>query len=397
MLHNLPLLSVVIGLILYTVLAGADFGAGFWQLTAGNGPGATEIRSHAHDSMAPVWEANHVWLIFVLTVFWTAYPAAFGSIASTAAVPLFIAALGIIFRGAAYALLSGSRTTRETRIIETIFAISSVLTPFALGTVAGAIGARRIPVGNARGDLFRSWLGPTSVLVGVLAVAISAFLAAVYLCGDAARVGNVPLQRRFRARALGAGVVAGALALGGLAVLHSDADPLFRGLVGGLGIIGLIVSALSGAGTLALVWWRRFALARYTAALAVTAIIAGWALAQRPVLLPGLTVSQAAAPASTLVPLLIAVVAGAALLFPALALLFGLFFGRLGGADAGQPLAARPITGAHWQTPAAAACLVAGFGLLTVAETDWAHLLGVLALLAFVALGFLALASADTD
>ena len=112
-LYELPLIFVLVGLALYTILGGADFGAGIWQLTAGSGPDADRLRDHVHESMAPVWEANHVWLIFVLTVFWTGYPTAFGSIASTLSIPLFIAGLGIIFRGAGYALRSGTRTARE--------------------------------------------------------------------------------------------------------------------------------------------------------------------------------------------------------------------------------------------------------------------------------------------
>src|SRR5205807_9451385 len=201
LLQSLPLVFVLAGVALYTVLAGADFGAGFWQLFAGRGPHAERIREHAHDSMAPVWEANHVWLIFVLTVFWTAYPTAFGSIASTLAAPLFIAAIGIILRGAAYALRSGASTRRELGSIDTVFAISSILTPFALGAVVGAIASRRVPVGNAAGDLFSSWTGPSSILIGTLAVATSAYLAAVYLCADAVRLGEAGLLERFRARA----------------------------------------------------------------------------------------------------------------------------------------------------------------------------------------------------
>src|SRR5580692_5029996 len=176
-LYELPLIFVLIGLVLYTVLAGADFGAGFWQLFAGRGQGGVRVRDHAHESMAPVWEANHVWLIFVLTVTWTAYPSAFGSIASTLSVPLFIAAVGIILRGAAYALRAGTATARERRWIDAVFAASSILTPFALGTMVGAIASRRVPVGNAAGHLFSSWTGATSILVGVLAVATAAYLA----------------------------------------------------------------------------------------------------------------------------------------------------------------------------------------------------------------------------
>src|ERR1700730_1060842 len=114
LLQSIPLVFVLAGVALYTVLGGADFGAGFWQLFAGRNERGERVREFAHHSMGPVWEANHVWLIFVLTVFWTAYPRAFGSIASTLAVPLFIAVIGIVFRGAAYALRAGAASDRES-------------------------------------------------------------------------------------------------------------------------------------------------------------------------------------------------------------------------------------------------------------------------------------------
>ena len=236
--------------------------------------------------------------------------------------PLFIAALGIILRGAAYALYAGTSGARERRAIETVFSLSSVLTPFVLGTVVGGIASRRVPVGNAAGSLVSSWLNPTSIFLGVLAVAVAAFLAAAYLAADAERLADPNLERRFRLRALGAGIATGAIALGGLVVVHADGQPLYEGLVGGAGLAGLICSALAALVTLALVWWRRFGPARYTAALAVAAIIAGWALAQRPVLLPGLTVAAAAAPRDTLIAVVVAVLAGAILLFPSLGLCF---------------------------------------------------------------------------
>src|SRR5689334_4781853 len=153
-LYDLPLIFALIGLALYIVLGGADFGAGIWQLLSGGGPRAERVRTQAHRAMAPVWEANHVWIIFVLTVTWTAYPEAFASVASTLAVPLFIAALGIIMRGAAYALRSGAAGHRELRRIDLLFAVSSVITPFALGAAVGGVASRRVPVGNAAGDLF---------------------------------------------------------------------------------------------------------------------------------------------------------------------------------------------------------------------------------------------------
>jgi len=128
-LETIVLLFALAGLVLYAVLAGADFGAGVWQLLSGPGPHGRAIRDHAHHAMAPVWEANHVWLIFVLTVTWTAFPLAFGSLASTLSIPISLAALGIIFRGLAYALQSATDVARERRIIDIAFAVSSILTP----------------------------------------------------------------------------------------------------------------------------------------------------------------------------------------------------------------------------------------------------------------------------
>ncbi|MGH2910419.1 MAG: cytochrome d ubiquinol oxidase subunit II, partial [Solirubrobacteraceae bacterium] len=175
-LYELPIICVLIGLTLYVVLGGADFGAGLWQLESVLLAGrdersrrrAEEIREHAHHSMGPVWEANHVWLIFVLTVTWTAYPRAFGAIASTLEVPLLIAGVGIVFRGAAYARRAGSAGARESAVIDTVFSLSSVLTPFALGTIIGAIVLRRVPVGDAAGSITASWTGPFSILLGAL-------------------------------------------------------------------------------------------------------------------------------------------------------------------------------------------------------------------------------------
>ena len=393
-LYALPLIFALIGLAFYAVLAGADFGAGWWQLTAGNGPGATSVRDHAHRAMAAVWEANHVWLIFVITVIWTAYPSAFGSIFSTLSIPLFIAAVGIIFRGTAYALRTGASSVRELSAIDTAFALSSILTPFALGAVIGGIASRRVPVGNAAGDPFSSWLNPTSLLIGALAVATAAYLAAVFLCADAARLGEPELERRFRNRALAAGLVSGAIALAGLPVLRFDAEPLYRGLVAGKGLIGLVASIVAGCATLALVWSRRYEASRYTAAVAVAAIIAGWALAQSPVFLEGLTVRQAAAGRDTLVAVSVAVLAGAAILFPSLALLFRLVLGgKLGeGESAAEgPAPARSLLtalGPGLLPRLAIAFLVGGIGFLTVANAAWAHSLGVLFLFAFVVAAF---------
>ena len=393
-LYDLPLVLALIGLAFYTVLAGADFGAGFWQLIAGKGKQADEIRDHGYHAMAPVWEANHVWLIFVLTVVWTAYPIAFGSIASTLSIPLFIAGIGIVLRGGAYALRAGTATTREQRGVDSVFAVSSILTPFALGTVIGALASEQVHVGNPGGSLVTSWLNPTSITIGVLAVTSSAYLAAVFLSGDAAREGRHALADRFRARALAAGLAAGGVAIAGLIVLHFDAERIFRRLTEGEGLPALVVSLTAGIATLLLVWYRRYEPARYTAALAVAATIAGWAVAQNPVFLQGLTVRQAAAGHDVLVAVVVAILVGALLLFPSLALLFRLTLGGelRSGKRGSRKSPVRPHRrhriAARLDARLALAFLVAGIGFLTIANAAWAHGIGVACFFGFILSGY---------
>ena len=322
--------------------------------------------------MGPVWEANHVWLIFVLVIAWTAYPVAYGSITSTLAAPLLIAAIGIIFRGAAYALRGA---LDESRLAEYLFALSSVLTPFALGTAIGAIATGRVPVGNALGNPVTSWLNPASradrgarggllrvpgggLSGGGLAAAFErrgcrsggrrvAHVGGVADAGEVAGAGgdDGTLANAFRRRALAAGLVCGALALAGLLVMRNSGLNLTHGAALAL----VCVSAAAGLATLLLCWWYRFELARVTAALAVAAVVVGWAAGQAPRFLPGLTVVQAAASRSTLVALIIAVACGAVVLVPSLALLFTLYLrGRLDTPEDAAPgptpadFAARP-------------------------------------------------------
>jgi cytochrome d ubiquinol oxidase subunit II len=395
LLQAIPLVFVFAGLALYMVLAGADFGAGFWQLFAGRGEHAERIREHAHHSIGPVWEANHVWLIFVLTVFWTAYPKAFGSIASTLGAALFVAALGIVCRGAAYAFRTGADSVRESGTIDTIFSLASILTPFALGAAIGGIATNRVPVGNAAGHLFSSWLNPTSIFIGVLAVASCAYLAAIYLAADAARDGHQALERDFRLRALGAGVVAGAVAIGGLFIVNAEYHPLVHSLLSGRALAAVIASLVAGVLTLALVYDRRYESARYCGAIAVAAIVAGWALARWPTILPGLTVGQAAAGHDALVWVIVCVLVGGAILFPSLAVLFRLTLaGRFRTAEAAEPELARQVVAAARSgllARLAIALLIAGFGLLNIADAEWAHAVGVVCLFCFVLLGFRAI------
>ena len=339
MLADLVAAVALLALTGYVVLGGADFGAGFWDLTAGGAERGAPVRAMIKRAMSPVWEANHVWLIFLLVTLWTAFPTAFGSIMSTLAIPLFAAALGIVLRGGAFALKGEAATIAEARALGATFALASLIVPFAFGAAVGAIAAGRVPVGNAGGDEWSSWTGNVSIVVGLLAIATGAHLAAVYLGADSRRAGKPELVDAFRARALGSGVAAGALAIAGLLVVRSDMPALYDDLTSGAGLVCVLASAAAGLVTLWLEWRERFELARYTAAAAVGAIVAGWAVAQQPYLLPPeLTVHEAAAPDATLVTLLVATVIGLALIVPALAWLFRLALsGRLAYEDEPRP------------------------------------------------------------
>lgn len=317
-LANVVAAAMFGGITLYALLAGADFGAGFWDLFAGSAERGGPTRALIEESIGPVWEANHVWLIFVLVTLWTGFPSAFAPIMSTLYVPLTLAAVGIILRGAAFAFRKASRTLATRRLYGIAFASSSVITPYFLGSVVGGVASGRVPAGTRTGDVLRSWLNPTSVLGGVMAVIVCAFLAAVYLAADAERRDRPELARVFRRRSIGAAIAAGVVAAVGVAVLHSDSPDLFHGLTHrGAPIIA--VSAAAGACTLVLVVRRRFGVARYVAALAVVAVLWGWAAGQYPWMLEHqLTIRAAASPRATLEAGLLALGAGALLLVPAL-------------------------------------------------------------------------------
>lgn len=235
-----------VGLTLYALLGGADFGAGLWDLLAGGterGGGQRELIEH---SIGPVWEANHVWLIFVITLFWTGFPGAFAAFAATMYIPLTLAALGIIARGSAFAFRKVSDQLWQQRLFGAAFASSSLIAPFFLGAIAGGLASRRVPPDIAGGDIITSWWNPTSVATGVLAVGTTAYLAAVYLTADARRAGEEQLAEAFRLRALVTGVVVGALTLGALFLVRVDAPELFAGL---LGVAGRSSSSASSPGS----------------------------------------------------------------------------------------------------------------------------------------------------
>jgi cytochrome d ubiquinol oxidase subunit II len=313
-----------VGVTLYAVFGGADFGAGLWNLLAGAGERGRRPRALIDWAIGPVWEANHVWLIFVLVVLWTSFSEAFSSIFSTLFIPLSLAALGIVLRGAGFAFHGVAARARTRGIATALFGISSVLTPFFMGTVVGAIASGRVPVGNAAGDSVTSWLNPLSVLVGALFVATSAYLAAVFLISDARRLGDAALEGYFRLRALAAAGVAGALAFAGIFVLRDDARYVYDRLTAeGLPLV--IGSAVCGLGALLLIARGARRGARELAVGAVAAVIWGWAVAQFPYLLPeDLTISQGAAPNATLTAVLIVFGIAVVVVLPALGLLYTL-------------------------------------------------------------------------
>jgi cytochrome d ubiquinol oxidase subunit II len=309
------------GATLYAIFGGADFGGGFWDLGAGEGEKGERRRALIQRSLTPVWEANHVWLIFILVVLWTAFPDAFGAIMSTLYVPLTLAAFGIVLRGAGFAFRKSIRSPRLRQALGRTFALSSILTPFFMGTVVGAIAAGNVPPGGD-GSVFPSWTLP--IMIGGMFVASSAYLAAVFLVGDAHRAGDADLEDYFVRQALSAAAAAGAFAVAGLIALHSEASYIYDRLLD-QGLPLVVLSALCGIGVLAslLRGWRRPL--RPLAAGAVAAVIWGWGVAQFPYLLPtSLTIGQAAAPSDTLIAVIVVFLAAAVVVLPALGLLYWL-------------------------------------------------------------------------
>lgn len=313
-----------IGIVGYSVFGGADFGAGFWDLTSGGTERGAKPRELIDHSIGPVWEANHVWLIFTLVVLWTTFPEAYASIWLTLFVPLTIAAFGIILRGSSFAFRHALLRTRERRTFGAIFAVSSLLVPFCFGAVAGGIASGRVPDGGQAGDPVDSWINPTSIVGGVLAVCATAFLAATYLVWDARRLGDDEMVEHFRRRAIGAGVVSGVVAIAGIFVLNSDAEYLFDGLTS-RALPLVILSAICGATSIGLLVRHNHRGARLAAVAAVVSVVVGWGVAQWDYILPEtLTVADAAATSGTITAVVVATVLAVLFVFPAIGLLFAL-------------------------------------------------------------------------
>ncbi len=313
-----------LGATFYAVFGGADFGAGFWGLVAGSDERADHVREMIRRAIGPVWEANHVWLIFVLVVLWTAFSTAFGAIMSTLFIPLSLAALGIVLRGSGFAFQHVAGKARNRKASERFFGLSSLLTPFFMGTAVGAIAAGRVPPGNAQGDPVTSWLNLVSITTGLLFVATSAYLAAVFLVHDSRRFGEPEMERYFRSRALGAALATGALAIAAILVYRADDRFIYDGLTSDA-IPLVIASLVCGGAVIALLARNRPRGTRVLAVGAVVAMVWAWGVAQYPYLLPQtLTIKAGAGVGETLNTVLVVFVIAVVLVLPSLAWLYSL-------------------------------------------------------------------------
>src|SRR4051794_5968497 len=336
---QLPSLDVIVaGLALlaltaYTLLAGADFGGGVWDFFA-RGARAKEQREAISEAMGPVWEANHVWLIFLLVLLFSGFPTAFAALSVAFFVPFHLLLAGIILRGAAFVFRAhGADEVGPQRAWARAFGSASVITPVLLGMCLGAVssGEIRIIGGQVRVDYWTAWLSPLSIACGALALALFAYLASVYLCVET----RGDLREDFRTRTLVSGGVVVAIAVVLLPLLLIEAPRLAQNLLSARALPVLLVGAVLALVSRWAVLTRRYTVARFTAAGEVTMLLWGWALAQWPyIIYPDLTFEQAAAPDSTLAFILASAVPGLAILIPSLIFLFAVFKGR--NPEAGQ-------------------------------------------------------------
>jgi cytochrome bd ubiquinol oxidase subunit II len=323
-MYDVVAVILMLGICAYAVFGGADFGAGLWDLAAGGAQRGARPRAVLAHAIGPVWEANHVWLVFILVVLWTGFPEAFQSITLTLFVPLTFVAIGIVLRGASFAFRKEVDRVSDQREFGAAFAIASLIVPFFMGCMAGAIASGRVPAGGESGDIWSSWINPTSIMGGWLAVATCGYLAAVYLVWDARRLADDDMVDYFHVRAIWAAVIAGAVALAGVFVLRDDAGHVFDGLFS-RALPLVILSVLCGLGSLVLLVRTNHAGARILATGAVAAIVLSWGIAQWPYILPtSLKVSDAAAPDPTLVTIVVVFVVAAIVIVPAYALLYTL-------------------------------------------------------------------------
>lgn len=325
-LENAAAAVLLAGLVMYAVFGGADFGGGVWTVLV-RGPRAAEQREALFQAVGPVWETNHIWLILVVVVLFTAFPTAFAALFIALFAPLVLALAGVTFRGAAFAFRHfGEQHGRYLPATTAVFGLTSLLTPFTLGMSLTAVASGRIHYrdGEVVAGLWSSWISPFTLIGGVTAVAVCAFVTPIFMLTRTAG----ELREDFRRYALVATVVLGVLTAIALPVAALDAPDFARRLVTGREIAIILAAVVAGSGTLWLLWTRRFWPAQVAAGLVVALTLTGFGAAMYPYLIPGdLSIDQAAAPRATLVALLAALPVGAALLIPSLVLLYRTFRG----------------------------------------------------------------------
>jgi cytochrome d ubiquinol oxidase subunit II len=311
----------------YAVLAGADFGGGVWDLFA-SGPRAADQRAAVAEAMGPVWEANHVWLIFMITGLFTAFPVTFGVLGLALYLPFTIATVGIVLRGASFAFRAHGRAIGPLSPWGVVFGIASVITPFFLGTAAAAVasGSIHAPHGQLASGFLTGWTTPLAIVIGLYALSICAYLAATYLMVE--NENRPAVLADFRRRAIAASVASGFFALLALGISSTEGPRLLQS-VAGRGLPLFVLAVLNGPLALWAVWRWRPRIARVAVVAQVVFVLWAWAVGQWPYLVPpDLTISGAAAPTATLTALLAVIGIGALILMPSLWLLFRVFKAR---------------------------------------------------------------------
>lgn len=326
-LPDLLALILALSLAAYVLFGGADFGGGVWDLFA-TGPRKTRQREVISHSIAPIWEANHVWLILAIVLTFTCFPAAFARLGTVLHIPLSLMLVGIVLRGSAFIFRSYDNQEMKAQCRwGRIFAIASLVTPLLLGICIGAVASGQV-VEPTEGDFVARfvspWLTPFSFAIGLLALAIFAFLAAVFLTLETT---EHELIEDFRRRALLAGVAVFAAAFLALSLAPGEAPLVHEGLVASPWAMPFhVLTGVVAVVVLAALWLRKYRLARIAVGMQVLCIIGGWSLAQYPyVVPPDLTIAGSAAPEATLRLVLGILAVGAAILLPSLIYLFRVF------------------------------------------------------------------------
>ena len=314
----------------YSTAGGTDYGAGIWDLLAGRFPHTSEVRAIIDHAMAPVWEANNVWLVFAAVICWSGFPLLFESV-FLSLYPLFaLALIGLILRGAFFAFRKVATTSRSRLLASRVFGISSLLAPFSFSAALGAIASGKVGVGGPVVPIWQACLDPLAIAFGVVALAATAFSGASFLVGDARRfkvLGSqgADLVEYFRIRAVVAAVALLAVALLTLIVIAAESPAVFRGMVAGLGLPFAATAVVAVLAVAVLMWRRAYRWFRVLTVIGVGSFVFAWGFGQAPYVLPGrLTIQQAAGAPEIEVVLLVITVVALALVIPSLLLLYTL-------------------------------------------------------------------------